>query len=138
MEKKDIIDTIDRINDYRFKRYRRDNLKEQFERMNSLGYEVTADDRKELLRKAQDDLDIIEPGIMELILDIKQRYALHPKDKGMKLIILYIDLLDMEPMQMEKHRQKINALRPKVLGLMNDIDRLRNDNSLFDEQQSTE
>ncbi len=138
MEKKDIIDTIDRINDYRFKRFRRDNLKEQFERMNSLGYEVTADDRKELLRKAQDDLDLIEPGIMELILDIKQRYALHPKDKGMKLIILYIDLLDMEPMQMEKHRQKINALRPKVLGLMNDIDRLRNDNSLFDEQQSTE
>ena len=138
MEKKDIIDTIDRINDYRFKRFRRDNLKEQFERMNSLGYEVTANDRKDLLRKAQEDLDLIEPGIKELILDIKQRYALHPKDKGMKLIILYIDLLDMEPMQMEKHRQKINALRPKVLGLMNDIDRLRNDNSLFDEQQSTE
>ena len=138
MEKKDIIDTIDRINDYRFKRFRRDNLKEQFERMNSLGYEVTANDRKDLLRKAQEDLDLIEPGIKELILDIKQRYALHPKDKGMKLIILYIDLLDMEPMQMEKHRQKINALRPKVLGLMNDIDRLHNDNSLFDEQQSTE
>jgi hypothetical protein len=138
MEKKDIIDTIDRINDYRFKRFRRDNLKEQFERMNSLGYEVTANDRKDLLRKAQEDLDLIEPAIKELILDIKQRYALHPKDKGMKLIILYIDLLDMEPMQMEKHRQKINALRPKVLGLMNDIDKLRNDNGLFDDQKSTE
>ncbi len=138
MEKKDIIETIDRINDYRFKRFRRDNLKEQFERMNSLGYEITAKDRKELLIKAQNDLDLIESGIKELIQDIKQRYVLHPKDIGLKLIILYIDLLDMEPMQMEKHRQKINTLRPKVLGLMNDIDKLRNDNGLFDDQKSTE
>ncbi len=138
MEKKDIIETIDRINDYRFKRFRRDNLKEQFERMNSLGYEITAKDRKELLIKAQNDLDLIESEIKELIQDIKQRYVLHPKDIGLKLIILYIDLLDMEPMQMEKHRQKINTLRPKVLGLMNDIDKLRNDNGLFDDQKSTE
>lgn len=138
MEKKDIIETIDRINDYRFKRFRRDNLKEQFERMNSLGYEITAKDRKELLIKAQNDLNLIEPGIKELIQDIKQRYVLHPKDIGLKLIILYIDLLDMEPLQMEKHRQKINTLRPKVLGLMNDIDKLRNDNGLFDDQKSTE
>lgn len=133
MEKKDIITTIDRINDYRFKRFRRDNLKEQYERMLSLGYEITANDRKKLLEEAQENLNLIEPNIKELIQDIKQRFALHPKDKGLKLIVLYIELLDLEPKKMEKHRQKINTLRPKVLGLIDDIEKLRNENSLFDE-----
>lgn len=135
MEKKEIIEIIDTINDYRLKRFRRDNLQEQYERMSSLGYEVTADDRKKLLSVAQKDLDVIEPRVKELIMNIEQRFALHPQDKALKLIVLHIEMLNMEPNQMEKQRQKINALRPKVLGLVDEIDKLRNENSLFSETQ---
>ena len=135
MEKKEIIEIIDTINDYRLKRFRRDNLQEQYERMSSLGYEVTADDRKKLLSVAQKDLDVIEPRVKELIMNIEQRFALHPQDKALKLIVLHIEMLNMEPNQMEKQRQKINALRQKVLGLVDEIDKLRNENSLFSETQ---
>lgn len=41
------------------------------------------------------------------------------------------DLLEIEPRKMVKHRQKINSLRPKVLGLTEEIDEIRQQGSLF-------
>lgn len=123
MEKEEIKGIIKRIDDYRFLKIRRDNLKERYESMLSLGYEVTANDRKKLLVETQHELDTIETGIKELITDIKQRYVLNPKDKALKFIVLHIEMLDMEPKQMIKQRQKINALRPIVLGPADDTDK---------------
>ena len=132
MEKTEIIKIIDQINDYRLKRMRRDNLRWHFERDVAGGFRATAENRKRLLEEAQKNLDTIEADALVLIQVMRQRQALHPRDQQVKLICLYIDLLDMEPMKMEKHRQKINSLRPKVLGTMDEMEQIRQQNSLFD------
>ena len=131
MEPTEIIAIIDRINDYRMLKFRRDNLKEQMERLSNQGYDIAAHDRFDLLAQTQRDLDRTEPGILETIRDIKQRYSLHPKDKALKLIVLYIELLDTPPLQMKKVRQRINSLRPQVLGSIDDIQQIRDETSLF-------
>ena len=132
MEKTEIIKLIDQIDDYRFKRMRRDNLRWRLEKDLAGGYTVTAEDRKRMLDEAQRDLDGIEPAAMAVIAEMRQQHALHPRDQQVKLICLYIDLLDMDPMKMEKHRQKINTLRTKVLGKMDEVEQIRQQNSLFD------
>ena len=38
----------------------------------------------------------------------------------------------MEPLKLEKHRQKINTLRQKVLGIIDEIEQIRQQNLLFD------
>lgn len=132
MEKSEIIKIIDQVNDYRFKRMRRDNLKWHYDRDVAGGYRATAENRKRLLEEAQKNLDAIEAEALDLVQDMRQRQALHPRDQQVKLICLYIDLLDMDPMKMEKHRQKINSLRPKVLGTMDEMEKIRQQNSLFE------
>lgn len=132
MEKTEIIKIIDQINDYRLKRMRRDNLRWHFERDVAGGFRATAENRKRLLEEAQKNLDNIEADALDLVQDMRQRQALHPRDQQVKLICLYIDLLDMEPMKMEKHRQKINSLRQKVLGTVDEMEQIRQQNSLFD------
>ena len=92
MEKEEIKGINKRIDDYRFLRFRRDNLKERYESMLSLGYEVTANDRHKLLVETQQELDTIEPSITELITDFNQRYDLHPKEKALKFIVLHIEM----------------------------------------------
>ncbi|MSS18677.1 hypothetical protein [Sodaliphilus pleomorphus] len=132
MEKTEIIKIIEQVNDYRFKRMRRDNLKWHLDLDTSRGYKSLAESRVKLLAEAQKDLDAIEPEMSKIIMDIKQRFAMHPRDQQLRLISLYIDLIEMDPMKMEKHRQKINSLRPKVLGTMDEMDQIRQQNSLFD------
>ena len=132
MEKTEIIKIIDQVNDYRFKRMRRDNLKWHLEKDLAGGYIVTAENRKRMLDEAQRDLDEIEPAAKAVIQEMRQLRALHPRDNAFRLISLYIDMLDMDPMKMEKHRQKINALRPKVLGKVDEVEQIRQQNSLFD------
>ena len=132
MEKNEIVKIIDQINDYRFKRMRRDNLQWRLNKDLEGGYEVIAVTRRKMLDEAQRDLDIIEPAAKAVIQDMKQLRALHPRDKAIRLISLYIDMLDMDPMKMEKHRQKINSLRPKVLGKVEEMEQIRQQNSLFD------
>ena len=125
MEKTEIIKIIDLINDYRFKRMRRNNIRWHLDKDLAGGYAATAADRKRLLDEAQRELDEIEPSALELVAQMRQSYAMHPKDRALRLISLYIELLDMEPMKMEKHRQKINTLRPKVLGLTEEIKEMK-------------
>lgn len=132
MEKTEIIKIIDQVNDYRFKRMRRDNIKWHLDKDIAGGWLATAKTREKLLDEAQRELDAIEPAALELVGNMKQLYSQHPKDKTLRLISLYIDLLDMDPMKMEKHRQKINSLRPKVLGTMDEMEQIRQQNSLFD------
>lgn len=132
MEKTEIIKIIDQVNDYRFKRMRRDNLKRHYDRDVAGGYRATAENRKRLLEEAQKDLDAIEAEALALVQEMRQRQNLHPRDQQVKLICLYIDLLDMDPMKMEKHRQKINSLRPKVLGTVDEMEQIRQQKSLFD------
>jgi hypothetical protein len=132
MEKTEIIKIIEQVNDYRFKRMRRDNLKWHLDLDTSRGYKSLAESRVKLLAEAQKDLDAIEPEMSKIIMDIKQRFAMHPRDQQLRLISLYIDLIEMDPMKMEKHRQKINSLRPKVLGTMDEMEQIRQQNSLFD------
>ena len=132
MEKNEIVKIIDQINDYRFKRMRRDNLQWRLNKDLEGGYEVIAVNRRKMLDEAQRDLDIIEPAAKVVIQDMKQLRALHPRDKAIRLISLYIDMLDMDPMKMEKHRLKINSLRPKVLGKVEEMEQIRQQNSLFD------
>lgn len=132
MEKTEIIKIIDQVNDYRFKRMRRDNLKWHLDLDTSRGYKNLAENRAKLLAEAQKDLDAIEPEMSKIIMDIKQRFAMHPRDQQLRLISLYIDLIEMDPMKMEKHRQKINSLRPKVLGKVEEMEQIRQQNSLFD------
>ncbi|GEM_PF-3718585 len=132
MEKTEIIKIIDQVNDYRFKRMRRDNLRWHLDLDTSRGYKSLAENRAKLLAEAQKNLDAIEPEMSKIIMDIKQRFAMHPRDQQLRLISLYIDLIEMDPMKMEKHRQKINSLRPKVLGTMDEMEQIRQQNSLFD------
>lgn len=132
MEKNVIIKIIDQVNDYRFKRMRRDNLQWHLEKDMAGGYTAIAENRRKMLDKAQRDLDIIEPAAKVVIQQIQQLRAQHPRDKAFRLISLYIEMLDMDPMKMEKHRQKINALRPKVLGKVEEMEQIRQQNSLFD------
>ena len=132
MEKNEIVTIIDQINDYRFKRMRRDNLQWHLNKDLEGGYEVIAANRRKMLNEAQRDLDEIEPAAKTVIQEMRQLRALHPRDQQVKLICLYIDLLDMDPMKMEKHRQKINALRLKVLGKVEEMEQIRQQNSLFD------
>lgn len=132
MEKTKIIKIIEQVNDYRFKRMRRDNLKWHLDLDTSRGYKSLAESRVKLLAEAQKDLDAIEPEMSKIIMDIKQRFAMHPRDQQLRLISLYIDLIEMDPMKMEKHRQKINSLRLKVLGTMDEMEQIRQQNSLFD------
>lgn len=122
MEKTEIINIIDRINKYRMLRFRRDNLKERSERLRVQGYEVAAADREVLLAKAQVELDAVEMPILEEISRYKQSYALHPKDKALKLIILNVQLLETPPAQMEKLRNRINTLRLEVIGKLSEIE----------------
>ena len=133
MEKTEIIKIIEQVNDYRFKRMRRDNLKWHLDLDTSRGYKSLAESRVKLLAEAQKALDAIEPEMSKIIMDIKQRFAMHPRDQQLRLISLYIDLInDMEPKELQKHRQKINSLRPKVLGTMDEMEQIRQQNSLFD------
>ena len=131
MEQTEIIKIIDQIEEYRMLRFRRDNLLEQRDRLHAQGYEVTANDRNVLLSRAQAELDEAEPGVKEMIALMKQRYALHPKDKALRIINLYIELLDTPPMKMKDVRQKIASLRPQVLGTGEDINKMRDESSLF-------
>lgn len=131
MEKTEIIKIVDQINDYPFKRMRRDNIQWHLNKDIAGGWLATAKTREKLLDEAQRELDAIEPAALELVGNMKQLYSQHPKDNQLRLISLYIELLDMDPMKMEKHRQKINALRPKVLGLVEEIDEIRQQDSLF-------
>ena len=132
MEQTEIIGIIDRIEDYRMLRFRRDNLLEQRDRLRAQGYEVAANDRDALLSHAQADLEAVEPDVTEMITRMKQGHALHPKDKSLRLIALYIELLDTPPMKMKAVRQKIASLRPQVLGTVDNINIIRNAGSLFD------
>lgn len=133
MEKTEIIKIIEQVNDYRFKLMRRDNLKWHLDLDTSRGYKSLAESRVKLLAAAQKDLDAIEPEMSKIIMDIKQRFAMHPRNQQLRLISLYIDLInDMEPKELQKHRQKINSLRPKVLGTMDEMEQIRQQNSLFD------
>lgn len=133
MEKTEIIKIIEQVNDYRFKLMRRDNLKWHLDLDTSRGYKSLAESRVKLLAEAQKDLDAIEPEMSKIIMDIKQRFAMHPRDQQLRLISLYIDMInDMEPKELQKHRQKINSLRPKVLGTMDEMEQIRQQNSLFD------
>lgn len=132
MEKTEIIKIIDQVNDYRFKRMRRDNIKWHLEKDLADGYMAIARDRKPLLDEAQKDLDDVEADTLALIQEMRHRQDLHPRDQQVKLICLYIDLLDMDPMKMEKHRQKINSLRPKVLGTVDEMEQIRQQKTLFD------
>ena len=131
MEKTEIIKIIDQIEDYRFKRMRRDNLQWHMEKDLAGGYIALARDRKRLLKEAQADLDAIEADAKSTIENMRVLYSSNQNDKALRLIMLYIDMLDMEPMKLEKHRQKINTLRPKVLGLVDEIDEIRNQMTLF-------
>lgn len=131
MEKTEIIKIIDQIEDYRFKRMRRDNLQWHLEKDLAGGYIALARDRKRLLKEAQADLDAIEADAKSTIENMRVLYSSNQNDKALRLIMLYIDMLDMEPMKLEKHRQKINTLRPKVLGLVDEIDEIRNQMTLF-------
>lgn len=132
MEQIEIISIIDRINDYRMLRFRRDNLLEQRDRLRTQGYDVAANDRDALLSHVQAELEAVEPDVTEMITRVKQGYALHPKDKALRLIALYIELLDTPPVKMKAVRQKIAALRPQVLGTVDDINKMREDGGLFD------
>lgn len=133
MEKTEIIKIIEQVNDYRFKLMRRDNLKWHLDLDTNRGYKSLAESRVKLLAEAQKALDAIEPEMSKIIMDIKQRFAMHPRDQQLRLISLYIDLInDMEPKELQKHRQKINSLRPKVLGTMDEMEQIRQQNSLFD------
>lgn len=132
MEQTEIISIIDRIEDYRMLRFRRDNLLEQRDRLRAQGYEVAACDRDVLLSRAQAELETVEPDVMELISRMKQGHAVHPKDKALRLVALYIELLDTPPMKMKAVRQKIASLRPQVLGTVDDINKMRDEGSLFD------
>lgn len=133
MEKTEIIKIIEQVNDYRFKLMRRDNLKWHLDLDTSRGYKSLAESRVKLLAAAQKDLDAIEPEMSKIIMDIKQRFAMHPRNQQLRLISLYIDLInDMEPKVLQKHRQKINSLRPKVLGTMGEMEQIKQQNSLFD------
>lgn len=132
MEQIEIISIIDRIEDYRMLRFRRDNLLEQRDRLRAQGYEVAASDRDVLLSRAQAELETVEPDVMKLISRMKQGHAVHPKDKALRLITLYIELLDTPPMKMKAVRQKIASLRPQVLGTVDDISKMRDEGSLFD------
>lgn len=133
MEKTEIIKIIEQVNDYRFKLMRRDNLKWHLDLDTSRGYKSLVESRVKLLAEAQKDLDAIEPEMSKIIMDIKQRFAMHPRNQQLRLISLYIDLInDMEPKELQKHRQKINSLRPKVLGTMDEMEQIRQQNSLFD------
>lgn len=132
MEKTEIIKIIDQIEDYRFKRMRRDNIQWHLDKDLAGGYMALARDRKRLLIEAQADLNAIEADAKSTIDNMRVLYSSNPNDKALRLIMLYIDLLDMDPMKMEKHRQKINSLRPKVLGTMDEMEQIRQQNSLFD------
>lgn len=131
MEQTEIIKIIDQIEEYRMLRFRRDNLLEQRDRLHAQGYEVTANDRNVLLSHAQAELDEAEPGVKEMITRLKQEYTIHPKDKALRLIALYIELLDTPPMKIKAVRQKIASLRPQVLGTVDDINKMRDESSLF-------
>lgn len=131
MEKTEIIKIIDQVNDYRFKRMRRDNIQWHLDKDLAGGYMALARDRERLLKEAQTDLEAIEADAKSTIDNMRVLYSSNPNDKALRLIMLYIDMLDMEPMKLEKHRQKINTLRPKVLGLVDEIDEIRNQMSLF-------
>ena len=132
MEKNEIIKIIDQIEDYRFKLMRRDNIKWHLEKDLVDGFMAIARDRKRLLEEAQNDLEAVEPSAKETIKIIKQQYAMHPRDKALRLISLYIEMINMEPLKLEKHRQKINTLRPKVLGKIDEVEQIRQQNLLFD------
>lgn len=132
MEQTEIISIIDRIEDYRMLRFRRDNLLEQRDRLRAQGYDVAANDRDTLLSHVQADLEAVEPDMTEMIARMKQGYAVHPKDKALRLIALHIDLLDTPPMKMKSVRQKIASLRPQVLGSVEDINKARDNRILFD------
>lgn len=132
MEQTEIISIIDRIEDYRMLRFRRDNLLEQRDRLRTQGYDVAANDRDNLLSHTQAELEAVEPDVTEMITRMKQGHALHPKDKALRLIALYIELLDTPPMKMKAVRQKIASLRPQVLGTVDDINKMRDERGLFD------
>ena len=132
MERTEIIDIIDQIENYRLLRFRRDNLLEQRDRLRAQGYEIAAGDRDTLLTAAQAELDAFEPGVLEVIERIKQGHELRPKDKELRLIALHIDLLNTPPMKMKSVRQKIASLRPQVLGTVVDINKARDNRILFD------
>ena len=133
MEKTEITRIIEQVNDYRFKLMRRDNIKWHLDNDIAGGWLALAETRKKMLNEAQADLDAVEKSTLELIEKMKQRFALNPKDKALRLISLHIDLInDMEPKELQKLRQKINSLRPKVLGTMDEMEQIRQQNSLFD------
>ena len=131
MEQTEIIKIIDQIEEYRMLRFRRDNLLEKRDRLRAQGYEVAAQDRESLLSRAQAELDDAEPGVKDMIARMKQGYALHPKDKALRLIALHIELLDTPPMKMKSVRQKIASLRPQILGTVDEISKMRDEGSLF-------
>lgn len=131
MEKNEIVKIIDQITDYRNRRMKRDNIKWHLEKDIAGGWHATAKNRAKLLEKAQKELDEIEQDSLGLIEEMKSMYEKHPRRKDLRLIWLYIQEIDMEPALLEKHRQKINYLRPKVLGLVDEIDQIRDQMTLF-------
>ena len=130
MEKNEIVKIIDQITDYRNRRMKRDNIKWHLEKDIAGGWHATAKNRAKLLEKAQKELDEIEQDSLGLIEVMKSMYEKHPRREDLRLIWLYIQELDMEPLKLEKHRQKINALRLKVLGRVEEIEETRQ-TSLF-------
>lgn len=132
MEKTEIIKIIDQLEDYRFKLMRRNNIKWHLEKDLVDGFMAIARDRKRLLEEAQNDLEAVEPSAKEMIQIINQQYAMCPRDKALRLISLYIEMINMEPLKLEKHRQKINTLRQKVLGKIDEVEQIRQQNLLFD------
>jgi len=131
MEKSEIIKIIDQITDYRNRRMKRDNIKWHLDKDIAGGWRATAENRAKLLEQAQRELDEIETSSLDLIEKMKTMYEKHPRRKDLRLIWLYIQEIDMEPYLLEKHRQKINRLRPKVLGLVDEIDEIRGQMTLF-------
>lgn len=130
MEKNEIVKIIDQITDYRNRRMKRDNIKWHLDKDIAGGWRATAENRTKLLEQAQKELDEIERASLELIEEMTRLYKQRPTRKDLKLIWLYIQELDMDPLKLEKHRQKINALRLKVLGRVEEIEETRQ-TSLF-------
>lgn len=131
MEKTEIIKIIDQLNTYRFKRMKRDNLQWHVDLDSERGYLSLVESRTKLLGAAQADLDLIEQQTLDLISDMKEQYASNPRSKELRLISMYIELLNLEPKQMEKQRQKIATLRREVLGKMDEIQRIREQYSIY-------
>ena len=130
MEKNEIVKIIDQITDYRNRRMKLDNIKWHLEKDIAGGWHATAENRAKLLENAQKELDEIEQDSLGLIEEMTRLYEQRPTRKDLKLIWLYIQELDMDPLKLEKHRQKINALRLKVLGSVEEIEETRQ-TSLF-------